>query len=107
MVGHPDALGLAVGPSRRLVRCDDAGHAQAIREGKDRYEGEERPGQHLPPDRKRQRSGREEEDRGLCWQRHVGERVARRGVPYVDSDAKRKEPVSLIRLRLSGPLHGR
>jgi hypothetical protein len=36
MVGRTHAFGLPVGPGRRLIRRDDAGHAEAIRQCKDR-----------------------------------------------------------------------
>jgi hypothetical protein len=39
MVCRPDAFGLPVRPGCRLVRRDDAGHAEAVRQREDRYEG--------------------------------------------------------------------
>jgi hypothetical protein len=96
MVGRPDTIGLAVGPRRYLIRRDDTCHALAVRQREDRYDGEERPGQHLPPDRQRQSSRRGEEDYGLseytqgCRERRIAQRTARRGVPNVESDAQRK-----------------
>jgi hypothetical protein len=99
MVDRSNAFGLPVGPGRLLVSRDDAGHAEAVREGEDRDEGEKSPCEHLPSDRKRQRPCREEEYYRFgeyaqsCRKGYIGECAARRGVPHVDPDAKQKETI--------------